>query len=129
MKGLSLFANVGIAETYLASTGIDIVVANELLAQRCRRYSEMYPDCQMICGDITDPHIYQTVYQQSLKHKVDFVIATPPCQGMSIAGKMQHDDPRNILIVKAIDMIQDLGVTSSNHRKCSSFFQNLFASQ
>ena len=31
MNGLSLFANVGIAETYLNSVGVDIVIANELL--------------------------------------------------------------------------------------------------
>ena len=31
MNGLSLFANVGIAETYLKDVDIDIVVANELV--------------------------------------------------------------------------------------------------
>ena len=31
IKGLSLFANVGIAETYLKDVGIDIVVANETI--------------------------------------------------------------------------------------------------
>ena len=31
MNGLSMFANVGIAETYLSEVGIDIVVANEVL--------------------------------------------------------------------------------------------------
>ena len=38
IKGLSLFANVGIAETYLHQVGIDIVVANELLPERARFY-------------------------------------------------------------------------------------------
>lgn len=31
LKGLSLFANVGIAEAYLEKIGINIVVANELV--------------------------------------------------------------------------------------------------
>lgn len=30
LKGLSLFANVGIAEAYMESIGIDIVLANEI---------------------------------------------------------------------------------------------------
>lgn len=34
MNALSLFANVGIAETYLQDIGIDVVVANELDEQR-----------------------------------------------------------------------------------------------
>ena len=34
LKGVSLFANVGIAETYLKDAGIDILVANELIEER-----------------------------------------------------------------------------------------------
>ena len=33
-------------------------------------------------------------------------MATPPCQGMSVAGKMDENDPRNKLIIKAIDFIK-----------------------
>lgn len=41
MKGLSLFANVGIAETYLKEVGVDIVVANELLEPRAKFYTHL----------------------------------------------------------------------------------------
>ena len=34
INGLSLFANVGIAETYLHEVGINIVIANELIEER-----------------------------------------------------------------------------------------------
>ena len=47
IKGLSLFANVGVAETYLKDVGVDIVVANELLPDRARFYEHLYPNCQM----------------------------------------------------------------------------------
>lgn len=40
LKGVSLFANVGIAETYLKNVGIDIVVANELLDMFKKNFSE-----------------------------------------------------------------------------------------
>ena len=36
IKAVSLFANVGIAETYFDDLGIDVVVANELLEERGR---------------------------------------------------------------------------------------------
>ena len=55
MNGLSLFANVGIAETYLKDVDIDIVVANELLKDRAKFYRHLYPSCNMIQGDISDP--------------------------------------------------------------------------
>ena len=54
INGLSLFANVGIAETYLKDVGVNIVIANELLEERAEFYRYLYPDCMMVQGDITD---------------------------------------------------------------------------
>ena len=53
MNGVSLFANVGIAETYIKNHNIDIVVANELLDKRAEFYQESHKDCNIIQGDIT----------------------------------------------------------------------------
>ena len=108
MKALSLFANVGIAETYLNSIGLDVVVANELEVERARFYSHLYPGCNMICGDITDKAVYGRVIEASKNEGVEFVIATPPCQGMSIAGHNSPYDERNSLVKYAIDAIEDL---------------------
>jgi DNA (cytosine-5)-methyltransferase 1 len=108
IKGLSLFANVGIAETYLKQVGVDIVVANELLEERAKFYKHLYPDCLMIQGDITNKNVFDQIIKESKKRNVDFIIATPPCQGMSIAGEMNPFDERNSLIKYAIDAIEDL---------------------
>ena len=53
IKALSLFANVGIAETYLSELGIEVVVANEIEPKRVSFYRQMYPDTKMIEGDIS----------------------------------------------------------------------------
>lgn len=42
MKALSLFANVGIAETYLSEIGLDVVVANEI--EEDMSYQKLYSD-------------------------------------------------------------------------------------
>ena len=108
MNGLSLFANVGIAETYLHEVGVDIVVANEWLPERARFYQDVYPECNMICGDIQDPEVFDRVCKEAKRRKVEFLMATPPCQGMSPAGKKDPFDPRNQLITAAVDMIEKL---------------------
>ena len=59
MNALSLFANVGIAETYLQDIGIDVVVANELDEQRAKFYNHLYPQCDMVQGDITSQEIFE----------------------------------------------------------------------
>lgn len=108
MNGLSLFANVGIAETYLEDLGINIVLANELLENRCKFYKHCHPETDVICGDITNPGIYSNIIEKSIDRNIDFIIATPPCQGMSLAGTKNPLDPRNSLVKYAIDAILDL---------------------
>jgi len=108
MNGVSLFANVGIAETYIARHGINIKVANELLENRVAFYKQMHPSCEIVAGDITDENVYNHLLREALREECNFLIATPPCQGMSIAGQMKEDDPRNSLIKYVVRMIQDL---------------------
>ena len=106
MNGVSLFSNVGIAEVYLKDCGIDIVVANELIKQRAEFYKNVYPECEMVQGDINDDNIFNEIVQKSIDKDCQFMIATPPCQGMSVAGKRDYADPRNSLIVRVIEAIE-----------------------
>ena len=108
IHGVSLFANVGIAETYISNHGITIAVANELLKKRALFHHEMHPQCKMVQGDITDETIFSEVLEAAQEKQCDFLIATPPCQGMSLAGKMQENDPRNSLIKYVIKLAKEL---------------------
>tara|TARA_Y100000296_G_scaffold86644_1_gene127138 strand:+ start:1486 stop:2577 length:1092 start_codon:yes stop_codon:yes gene_type:complete len=110
MNGLSLFANVGIGETYFNKTDIDIVVANELLTDRAEFYALLHPNTKMIQGDITDDSVYNNIVQESKDKNIEFIMATPPCQGMSIANakRAEKNDPRNALIKKVISLTEQL---------------------
>ena len=108
LKALSLFANVGLAETYLSDLGVDVLLANELLPERAKFYKHLYPNAEMICGDITDDKIRDEIVNKSKKLKIDFLIATPPCQGMSRHGKQDPFDPRNYLIYYVVDVIKKI---------------------
>lgn len=106
-KVLSLFANIGVAEALLGDC-CDIAVANEIDAKRAELYQSIYPESKMICGDITNEDVYARILKQSKKSKVNVVMATPPCQGMSTAGKMEELDPRNSLFKYALSLIKEL---------------------
>ena len=107
-NALSLFSSVGIAETYFERNNINLVLANELLEERANFHRFLYPNCEIICGDITNSKIYNEIINTSKSKSVDFIIATPPCQGMSTAGKMLKDDKRNTLIIPTIQIIKEL---------------------
>jgi DNA (cytosine-5)-methyltransferase 1 len=108
LRGLSLFANVGVAEAYMESLGIRIEVANELVEERARFYQDVYPHTHMVQGDITNDDVRTAIIEESKSKNVNFVMATPPCQGMSRVGKMEEFDVRNQLIYYAVDVIKRL---------------------
>ena len=106
MKGVSLFCSAGIAETYFGENDIDIVVASELIEKRCELHSWLYKDCLTICGDITKPEVFERVKKETLAKDCRFLLATPPCQGMSTLGKKDYEkDKRNYLVFYALDLI------------------------
>ena len=82
--GVSLFASAGIAELNLKPY-INFVVANELISSRAKLHEFWHPNAEMICGDITNDEIKNEIIKKSVNKKVDFVLATPPCQGVSLS--------------------------------------------
>lgn len=106
LKGLSLFSNVGIAEAYFEQIGLDILIANELIEKRAKFYADVYPHSEMIVGDITDDELRNQIVKKSIDSEIDLIIATPPCQGMSVAGNRNEFDERNQLIYYAVDVIK-----------------------
>ena len=110
LTGLSLFASAGIGETYFKDVGIDIMVANELLEKRADLYRAINPETTVVCGDITKDEVFSKILASCPK-KVDFILASPPCQGMSVAGKNRcqktmEADERNYLITYVVKAIK-----------------------
>lgn len=111
MKGISLFSGAGIGEYYLSRCGIEIVVANELIDKRATLYKRIYPKCDVICGDITDKKIFSEIVLKS--KNIDFLLASPPCQGLSVAGKNREQsymekDKRNYLVNYVMDAVEKI---------------------
>ena len=85
IKGTSLFANVGIGETYFKNAGVEICLANELIEERAKFYKHLHPKCNVICGNFTNTEVFNLLVNKHKEYGCEFLIATPPCQGMSIA--------------------------------------------
>lgn len=109
MRIVSLFANIGVAEACLHELNdVNVVVANEWIQKRANLYHAIYPQSEMICGDITEENTYQNILRACRRERVDTIMATPPCQGMSTAGQKIKFDERNSLVMHAIRLIHDL---------------------
>ena len=115
LRGLSLFANIGVGEYYLSTDTAKTVLANELLPERADLYRRIHPQSEMIVGDITNKNTYTHIIQRAKELGVNFIMATPPCQAMSILGQVgrerrvaEDDDYRNYLISTVIEAIVDI---------------------
>lgn len=109
MIGISMFSSAGIAETYLNQLNINIALANELVKERADYYSHFYPNVDMVVGDIMSDTVFTTYLNKAKELSPSFLLATPPCQGMSSLGKKDYvDDRRNYLIYAVLDVIDAL---------------------
>ena len=121
MKAISLFSSGGIGDLALKANGIEILLANELLDDRCKVFEYNYPECEVIQGDIWEKQ--EQIIQKSIEYlkgdDLDILYATPPCQGMSKNGRgtilsnirkglRPHLDERNRLIIPVINIAREL---------------------
>jgi DNA (cytosine-5)-methyltransferase 1 len=70
--------------------GVDVVWANDFNASACETYKANFGS-EIHCGSLMD-FDYKTLPD------CDLVFGGPPCQGFSVAGKMDPDDPRSKLV-------------------------------
>ena len=113
IKAASLFSGAGIGEYYLGELGVDIVLANEVVKSRAIAHSLIYPACEMVTDDITKDSVQEAIVQKCKAEKVNLIIATPPCQGVSTAGSNKQEDklfkdPRNFLVLSALKIIDEV---------------------
>lgn len=116
---VSLFSSAGVGCYGFKEEGFYCVATVELLerrlnVQKCNNkcaYNSGY-----ICGDMTQQSTKDRIFKELdlWKHgfgvdDLDVLIATPPCQGMSVANHKKKDElKRNSLVVESISMVKSI---------------------
>ena len=116
---ISLFSSAGVGCYGFKKENFNCIATVEILSKRIKvqqynkkcKYASGY-----ITGDINNKEIQDRIYseidlwksKESLKC-VDVIIATPPCQGMSVANhKKNNEILRNSLILKSIQLVESI---------------------
>ena len=118
---LSLFTSYGLGDIGIREAGGDCLVMAEYHARRCSFLRRNYPDTAVIEGDIrcTKDGIVEEARRRLAGEELFLLVATPPCQGISSNGKGRINravrdgkrparDPRNELVLPALDVIERL---------------------
>ena len=117
---ISLFSSAGVGCFGFKEEEFQCVATNEFeekriviqIANEKCKYPTGY-----ICGDIKTDDVKNRIYNEIEMWKsvektkeIDVVVATPPCQGMSVANhkKNENDEIRNSLVIESLILIKNI---------------------
>lgn len=114
---ISLFSCAGVGCYGFKEAGFECIATNELIERRLnvQKYNHKCRfESGYICDDITTEETKEKIFTEIMRwnklgnDRVDVLIATPPCQGMSVANhkKAENEIVRNSLVVESIRIIQ-----------------------
>ncbi len=117
---ISLFSSAGIGCYGFKEEGFECIATNELIPRRLdiqKFNNKCKYESGYICGDISDETTQQLLFNEvelwrkkEKLSRVDVIIATPPCQGMSVANHKKNENEiiRNSLVIESIKIIKKL---------------------
>jgi len=116
---ISLFSGAGVGCYGFKEAGFNCISTVELLEKRLKiqKYNDKCLfESGYICGDIRDQQVKDKlkknieVYLKEFKKKdIDVLIATPPCQGMSVANHKKNNElGRNSLVIESLKLTNEI---------------------
>lgn len=103
MKAISLFSGAGGMDVGFRSAGFNIVWANDIDKDACRTY-ELNHGEHITCGSVDD--LQGEIAGLAKQNEFACLFGGPPCQGFSVAGKMDVNDPRSKLVWSFMDVLE-----------------------
>ena len=116
---ISLFSGAGVGCYGFKQNAFECIATNEIVARRLdiqKFNNKCRYDSGYICADITLPETKEKIraeidrWHKLGNDRVDVLIATPPCQGMSVANHKKTDDEivRNSLVVQSVQIVKEV---------------------
>ena len=101
---VDLFAGAGGMSLGFQQAGYKVLSSVELVEVASDTHHLNFPDSHNFCGDISEYEPLKYVSKKAIR----VVVGGPPCQGFSVAGKRDPNDPRNKLFREFVRVVADL---------------------
>ncbi len=108
-KYIDLFCGCGGFSKGFTDAGFQGVLAIDLWEDAINTYKYNFQDHATIIADLSTLDIEKTISEYEIQaDEVDVVIGGPPCQGFSLSGKREIDDPRNKLYKSFVNAVNHI---------------------
>jgi DNA (cytosine-5)-methyltransferase 1 len=126
---VDLFAGAGGMTLGFEQAGFDVLAAVEIDPVHCATHQFNFPMCSILCQDVAQLRGSEIRKKSAIGgREIDVVISGSPCQGFSMMGKRDVDDPRNSLIFHFQRLVLELkpkffvmenvpGIASGEHKE------------
>lgn len=104
---VDLFCGAGGMTQGLLQAGFRPVASVEINPIASATHTKNFPDCHHLCEDINNLNP-QKLLAEIGSPEVHVVVGGPPCQGFSVAGKRDPNDPRNRLFREFVRVVSEI---------------------
>lgn len=106
MNAIDLFAGCGGLSKGFMDAGYDIIVGVDNDQAALNTFARNHNGAKTLNADLSKQETFDEIVQIAGDRSIDVIIAGPPCQGFSLTGPRNFDDPRNKLYLAVLEMVR-----------------------
>ena len=106
MNAIDLFAGCGGLSKGFMDAGFKIIVGVDNDKAALETFKRNHNGAQVLNADLSKQETFDEIRRIAGKSNIDVIIAGPPCQGFSLTGPRNFDDPRNKLYLAVLEMVK-----------------------
>lgn len=106
MNAIDLFAGCGGLSKGFMDAGFNIIVGVDNDQAALNTFKLNHMGAEALNADLSQQETFDEIKRIAGNRTIDVIIAGPPCQGFSLTGPRNFDDPRNKLYLAVIEMVR-----------------------
>ena len=106
MNAIDLFAGCGGLSKGFMDAGYSIIVGVDNDQAALNTFELNHNGARSLNADLSKKETFEEIKRIAGNRSIDVIIAGPPCQGFSLTGPRNFDDPRNKLYLAVLEMVK-----------------------